>query len=148
MNQGTSKKTIVFEVVALAALVLFFGVSVWRGGYSGADTALSEPEFTPPVYEMGFSGADITTPLFLPVGTDGYVVRDVREEELIAMFKQMVLSRVASEKSLGEREKSVLRVSLSVESPQIQGGVAIANQSVLHFSPDEVAMLETALQQQ
>ena len=145
MNQGTSKTVIVFEVAALAALVLFFGVSLWRGGLTDIDMRISESAFTPPVYETGEIGPEITAPLFLPIGADGAIVRNAQSDALISAFKQKVLTRIALEKPLGEQEKSILK-AIVVSTPKTSTGVVIvADQTLLRFTEAELASIEAVL---
>lgn len=134
MDIRHGKITTVVSIGALVVLVLFFALAVERGKRTPTEDA-----FQAPVYNAGVPAGALASPLFLEADTAS-VAADILTE-----FKRTVLARIASRNPLSDAEKSVLRASISVIEPPRTGALILANQTLLRFTPAELARIEAAL---
>ncbi|MDP3725675.1 MAG: hypothetical protein Q8R36_00580 [bacterium] len=139
MNPVTSRTTIVVGLAVLAALVLFFVVSIKRG-------SLPDDGFTAPVYVQDESPTAITRPLYLEVSGGGLSALTQEQKQHIADFKKKILARIASRNPLTGQEKTVLAISTATTSKPVIGDFLVADQSVFQFSVEELKAITRTLQ--
>lgn len=125
---------------AALVLALFFFLAVERGKSTPMEQA-----FLPPVYESGVPDGVLASPLFLDTDKTGSVLSTQDVEKMISAFKQTVLIRIASPKPLGNTEKSIIEASISISEKPPIGTLVMANQTLLRFTPEEIARIEAAL---
>ncbi|TSC83421.1 MAG: hypothetical protein G01um101417_614 [Parcubacteria group bacterium Gr01-1014_17] len=142
MKPTTSRKTILFGLAVLAALVAFFVVSVRRG------SPKSDVAFTPPVYLQDESPTALIRPLYLQgLSHGGLTALSLEHKQKIADFKKKILARIVSSEPLSSQEKTVLSISVSTTAKLALGDLVVADQSVLQFSSEELREITRALEQ-
>lgn len=140
MKTTAKKIATVVGIGALVILAFFFFLAVERG--KGTPT---EQVFQPPVYESGVPDGVLASPLFLDTDETGSVISTPDVEKIISTFKQKVLIRIASPKLMSDTEKSIIEASISTSEKPSVGALVLANQTVLHFTTEEIARIESAL---
>lgn len=140
MRPTTSRTTILVGLATIAALTAFFVASIQRG-------VQPETGFTPPVYANGDSPTELILPLYLAAPASGAPKNFSAEDaERIVAFKKKIVARVSSGAPLAKEEKTVLAVSIATTAKSAVGALIIADQTILRFTPPEIALIENALQ--
>lgn len=140
MDTTAGKMTTIVGICALIALVAFAVWAVERG-----KSTSTEQVFQPPVYETGEFPDTLVSPLFLAVGEQGATVLTSEAARMVGAFKQKILARLALKKPLSGEEKDILRTSISTADAPSVGALVLVNQTMLRFTPDELARIEAAL---
>lgn len=140
MKQTASRTTILVGLAALAALMVFFFISVQRGAKTGN-------EFTPPVYLTNESSTALIRPLYLTAPRRGIEALSTEQKQLVADFKKKILNRIASSPvPLASQEKTVLAISIATTAKPALGDLVIADQSVFQFNAEELEVIARALE--
>lgn len=143
-----SKKKL-YVGIGLVIVVLVAGGFLWRQKISRDATSLgTPPAFVPPVYVSNESPTLLTAPLYLlDVSEKETPLLTTEQEQSVAHFKKKILARLELSEPLSKAEKSVLAVSISTAKKPPIGGLAIADQSIFHFTSEELARISEALKQ-
>ncbi|MDP3661745.1 MAG: hypothetical protein Q8R17_02765 [bacterium] len=139
MRPTTSRTTILVGLAALAALVLFFVVSVRRGS--------SNNTFTPPVYLGNESPTALIRPLYLEISGGGLSALTQEQKQNIIDFKKKILAHAASRDPFTAQEKTVLAISTATTTKPAIGNFFVADQSVFQFSVEELKAITRAMEQ-
>ncbi|KKU59371.1 MAG: hypothetical protein UX81_C0010G0034 [Parcubacteria group bacterium GW2011_GWA2_47_12] len=145
IQQNTSRKTIIVEIVALIVLALFFFMSVQRGSPPNNEADIAAPPFVPPVYGVYGNERFVTLP-FLIEETASQGVLSEEQKHRVNEFKKNVLARAVSQIPFDDSEKDIILASISTSSKIVEDGFVVADQNILQFTENELRLIKEKLQ--